>query len=192
MSATAVRRPASPYARRLARERGLSLDLIAGTGPNGRIVAADIEAFAARRKAHPEASTTTAAAPTSVFGVSIDIARLNQLVADLKAAGTDLSLDDMLVRAGAQALEAVPGARNGAEPIIVALERGAGAARRSLHAVDAHIGLVSALHARLEESEATAESGAPPGAAALSIRRFAIAGIRAVAMPLVDEIPLRL
>ena len=37
---------ASPYARRLARERGVALARIAGTGPNGRIVARDVQAAA--------------------------------------------------------------------------------------------------------------------------------------------------
>src|SRR5690606_18606942 len=38
----AERRPASPLARRLAREHGLSLAHIAGTGPGGRVVEADV------------------------------------------------------------------------------------------------------------------------------------------------------
>ena len=36
---------ASPYVRKLARERGLSLEGVAGSGPNGRIVAKDVEAL---------------------------------------------------------------------------------------------------------------------------------------------------
>ena len=39
-----VRVPASPAARRLAREHGIDLSALKGTGPRGRIVAADIEA----------------------------------------------------------------------------------------------------------------------------------------------------
>jgi pyruvate dehydrogenase E2 component (dihydrolipoamide acetyltransferase) len=38
---------ASPYVRKLARERGLDLGGVAGTGPNGRIVAKDVEGIAA-------------------------------------------------------------------------------------------------------------------------------------------------
>ncbi|MBL9025277.1 MAG: pyruvate dehydrogenase complex dihydrolipoamide acetyltransferase [Myxococcales bacterium] len=38
---------ASPYVRKLARERGLSLAGVAGSGPNGRIVARDVEALPA-------------------------------------------------------------------------------------------------------------------------------------------------
>ncbi|MDD3652353.1 biotin/lipoyl-containing protein [Immundisolibacter sp.] len=42
------RRIATPYARRLARERGLSLEGIAGSGPGGRIRAADVPLCAAK------------------------------------------------------------------------------------------------------------------------------------------------
>lgn len=36
------RLPVSPYARRLAAERGVALDGLVGSGPGGRLVAADI------------------------------------------------------------------------------------------------------------------------------------------------------
>lgn len=39
----AGRRPATPLVRRIARERGLDLSTITGSGPNGRIVRADLE-----------------------------------------------------------------------------------------------------------------------------------------------------
>ena len=41
---------ASPLARRLARERGVDLAALAGTGPEGRIVAEDVERFAGARE----------------------------------------------------------------------------------------------------------------------------------------------
>lgn len=44
-SADGGRVKASPYVRKLARERGLSLAGVAGSGPNGRIVARDVEAL---------------------------------------------------------------------------------------------------------------------------------------------------
>jgi len=49
---------ASPIARRLARERGVDLAAVVGTGPGGRIVKADVEA----------AGTTPAAAPAAARG----------------------------------------------------------------------------------------------------------------------------
>src|SRR5438046_1838343 len=38
---------ASPLARRIARERGIDLSAVAGTGPDGRVVAEDVERTAA-------------------------------------------------------------------------------------------------------------------------------------------------
>jgi pyruvate dehydrogenase E2 component (dihydrolipoamide acetyltransferase) len=54
-SATDGRARASPLARKIAREKGLELAMIAGSGPGGRIVKADVEAAAAAttRPSHP-------------------------------------------------------------------------------------------------------------------------------------------
>jgi pyruvate dehydrogenase E2 component (dihydrolipoamide acetyltransferase) len=49
---------ASPLARRIARERGIDLSAIAGTGPEGRVVAEDVE----RAAASPQPLTAPAAA----------------------------------------------------------------------------------------------------------------------------------
>jgi pyruvate dehydrogenase E2 component (dihydrolipoamide acetyltransferase) len=46
---------ASPVARRIARERGIDLSTITGTGPGGRIVKADVESAAAGAPAQPAA-----------------------------------------------------------------------------------------------------------------------------------------
>jgi pyruvate dehydrogenase E2 component (dihydrolipoamide acetyltransferase) len=62
-STTNGRVKASPLARRIARERGLELAQISGTGPDGRIVAADVE----RAQAGP-AAATAAAAPVPASG----------------------------------------------------------------------------------------------------------------------------
>ncbi len=53
---------ASPLARRIARERGIDLAAISGTGPEGRVVAEDVE----RAAASPEPLTAPAAAPAPV------------------------------------------------------------------------------------------------------------------------------
>ncbi|HJR95182.1 MAG TPA: dihydrolipoamide acetyltransferase family protein [Gaiellaceae bacterium] len=50
---------ASPLARRIARERGIDLERIAGTGPEGRVIAEDVEKAAVQ----PAAPTARAAAP---------------------------------------------------------------------------------------------------------------------------------
>lgn len=59
-----VRVPSSPAARRLAREHGIDISALNGTGPRGRIVAADIEAVLAERSA-AEGSTVIPAIATA-------------------------------------------------------------------------------------------------------------------------------
>ena len=54
---------ASPLARRMAKQAGLALEAIAGTGPNGRIVKVDVEAAIAAAAAAPAAAAPAAAAP---------------------------------------------------------------------------------------------------------------------------------
>ncbi len=53
---------ASPIARRLARERGIDLSLVTGTGPNGRITERDIESY---QPTAPEPTPAPASAPAS-------------------------------------------------------------------------------------------------------------------------------
>ncbi|MEG8016692.1 pyruvate dehydrogenase complex dihydrolipoamide acetyltransferase [Sphingomonas sp. LR55] len=54
---------ASPLARRLAADKGIDLGAVAGSGPKGRIVKADVES--AKPGAAPVAAKTEAAAPTA-------------------------------------------------------------------------------------------------------------------------------
>ena len=59
---------ASPLARRMAKQAGLALETIAGTGPNGRIVKVDVEAAIAAAAAAPApavAAPAAAAAPAA-------------------------------------------------------------------------------------------------------------------------------
>jgi pyruvate dehydrogenase E2 component (dihydrolipoamide acetyltransferase) len=53
---------ASPLARRIARERGIDLSAVAGTGPDGRVVAEDVE----RAAAGAAPAAVTAAAPLPI------------------------------------------------------------------------------------------------------------------------------
>ena len=63
-AATGARVFASPLARRIAADKGVDLATIAGSGPHGRIVKADVEgASAAPKAAAPAPSTAAAAAP---------------------------------------------------------------------------------------------------------------------------------
>ena len=50
---------ASPYAKKLARERGLDLHGVKGSGPNGRIIAEDVEREARRRAVEQAAAPST-------------------------------------------------------------------------------------------------------------------------------------
>jgi pyruvate dehydrogenase E2 component (dihydrolipoamide acetyltransferase) len=63
---------ASPLARRIARERGLDITALSGTGPEGRVVAEDVEkAAAAPAPAAPAAAQAPAAAPAEVEVVQL-------------------------------------------------------------------------------------------------------------------------
>jgi len=64
---------ASPLARRLARERGIDLAAVQGTGPEGRITKEDVEAYIARRGA--AASATPAAEDVPLTRMRRTIAR---------------------------------------------------------------------------------------------------------------------
>jgi pyruvate dehydrogenase E2 component (dihydrolipoamide acetyltransferase) len=122
---------ASPLARRMARERGIELAGIRGTGPDGRIVAEDVE------RAEADGPTAPAIAPTPVptgeveriplssvrktiarrlteawqipvfqLQASADMTRVNALVARLRERDPDLrvTVTDVLTKVCAQAL----------------------------------------------------------------------------------------
>ncbi len=75
--ATGPEPKASPLAKRLAREKGVDLRLISGTGPGGRIVQADIDAAAAggaQKKAAPAAQGPAAGERIPVKGMRKTIA----------------------------------------------------------------------------------------------------------------------
>ncbi|WP_278391528.1 pyruvate dehydrogenase complex dihydrolipoamide acetyltransferase [Sphingobium yanoikuyae] len=73
---------ASPLARRLAEAKGVDLAAVAGSGPNGRIVKADLDGAAAAPAAAP-AAAAPAAAPAPVaaaaqdFGIPHEVIKLN-------------------------------------------------------------------------------------------------------------------
>lgn len=124
---------ATPLVRRLARERGIDLTTLAGTGPNGRIVRADLEELAAgqgpaRRPEQPPAAVATdeevpltairritaerltqsAAAPHFHLTMAVDAGPLLELRAELNrqvfTGGDRCSVTDLLVRAAAVTL----------------------------------------------------------------------------------------
>jgi pyruvate dehydrogenase E2 component (dihydrolipoamide acetyltransferase) len=70
-SADNSRQFASPIVRKLARERGVELTQLAGTGPQGRVVRRDLESFLASRDA---ANATATATPS--YSSSSELAKL--------------------------------------------------------------------------------------------------------------------
>ncbi len=74
---------ASPLARRMAKQAGIALDGIRGSGPNGRIVKADIEAAqagGATKAAAPQAAAAPVAAPAPAAARPVVIAGKHTLI----------------------------------------------------------------------------------------------------------------
>jgi pyruvate dehydrogenase E2 component (dihydrolipoamide acetyltransferase) len=123
---------ASPLARRIARERGVDLSSVTGTGPDGRVVAEDVERAAV---APPAAAAAPAIAPpgevesiplTSIrrtiarrlteawqvpvfqLTVSADMTRANELIARSRERDIPATVTDLIVRVCASALQRHP------------------------------------------------------------------------------------
>ena len=139
---------ASPLAKRIAANKGVDLSGMAGSGPGGRIVKADVEAATPGATPAPVAAAASAAAPapaaTPDFGIPYEAEKLNnvrktiarrlteakqtiphiyltvdvrldallklrgELNKALEAQGVKLSVNDLLIKALAKALEIVP------------------------------------------------------------------------------------
>ncbi len=122
---------ASPLARRIARERGIDLSAIAGTGPEGRVVAEDVERAAATAPAPTQAVpaplpeevevqqlssmrktiarrlTEAWQAPVFQLGVTVDMARaleLRKRLVELHGNGTKPTISDLITKVCAAAL----------------------------------------------------------------------------------------
>ncbi|MBL9054845.1 MAG: pyruvate dehydrogenase complex dihydrolipoamide acetyltransferase [Rhodobacteraceae bacterium] len=99
---------ASPLARRIATEKGLDLSTIAGSGPHGRIVRADVEGAVAAPKAAPAAAAPAAtpapaaAKPAAPAGMSAET--VMKIYAD--RAFTEVPLDGMRRTIAARLTEA--------------------------------------------------------------------------------------
>src|SRR5712691_4014349 len=132
-SRTDGRVKASPLARRIARERGIALENIAGTGPEGRVVAEDVERAAAGATPSPIAVRPAVAvseeveveqlssmrktiarrlseawqAPVFQLGVTVDMERAQAVRAklvELNRDGAKPTLSDLLTKVCAAAL----------------------------------------------------------------------------------------
>ena len=122
---------AAPVVRRLARERGIDLRLVTGSGPDGRILMEDLE----RHPAGPPASGTPVAAEEAGEGeplsrmrnaivrvttqswqtiphfyetVEIAMEEAVEVVRELKGSGSEVTYNDLVVKAVAMALVKYP------------------------------------------------------------------------------------
>ena len=124
---TEGRARATPVARRLAQERGVSLAGVAGSGPGGRIVAGDVPGVSAdgapgRGTATPVGLTPTqrtiarrmagsrATIPEFTLEAEVDMDAASRLREELRSAEIDPlpSFNDLVVRAAALALREFP------------------------------------------------------------------------------------
>jgi pyruvate dehydrogenase E2 component (dihydrolipoamide acetyltransferase) len=126
---------ASPLARRMARERGIELGAVTGTGPDGRVVAEDVEraAVAPAASVEPEVSQLATSAPAEIaltrtrgtiarrlteawqvpvfqLTVSADMSRAGALIAHSRELDPDVraTVTDLVVRICASALQRHP------------------------------------------------------------------------------------
>jgi pyruvate dehydrogenase E2 component (dihydrolipoamide acetyltransferase) len=185
MTIATARRAISPYARRLARERGIAIEQVSGSGPSGRIVAADIVAFVP--KAAPAPALNTASGPhASALGTTIALAKLREVLEAFGQADMPFTLDDAILRAAGCALRDVPGA-NRLDGAPVALEH----ERRQLVFADVSKGsLGPARSRRLAAIETGGDQRAEP--ATLSVKLIAAGDIRPVMLPLLQGRAMRL
>ena len=117
---------ASPLARRIARERGIELSQVSGTGPDGRIVAEDVTRAGKPGVAEPEMRraevesrpltnvrktiarrlTQAWTVPAFQLTVSADMTRANELVRKQRELNPDvrITVTDVLTKVSAQAL----------------------------------------------------------------------------------------
>lgn len=186
MSAASPRRAVSPYARRLANERGVRLAEVTGSGPGGRVVGFDIlsapAANAAPTAPVPDPTTAAAPAPVAALGATAQLDRLNDLLALVMAAGGNVTREDAILRAVALALAAH--SKGGpATNEAISLETDAG----GIVLADIKTLAVGAIRTIREDATATADPNA-----GLSIRFSTSPGVRSVILPLKSGIPMRL
>jgi pyruvate dehydrogenase E2 component (dihydrolipoyllysine-residue acetyltransferase) len=130
-STTNGRIKASPLARRIARERGIDLSDVAGTGPEGRVVAEDVERAAASAAPAPLAAPAAVSedveveqlssmrktiarrlteawqAPVFQLGITVDMGRaleVRKRLVELQGNGAKPTVSDLITKVCAMAL----------------------------------------------------------------------------------------
>jgi pyruvate dehydrogenase E2 component (dihydrolipoamide acetyltransferase) len=136
-AATSTLSPASPKARRLAEERGVDLAPLTGSGPEGAVLAADLDAVASAQPATPAAEP---AAPSRAWRVmaermvqswttaphfflirDVDASRLLSWRQALAARGVEATVSDLLVKLAAAALKEHPRVNSASADVNVGL-----------------------------------------------------------------------
>jgi pyruvate/2-oxoglutarate dehydrogenase complex dihydrolipoamide acyltransferase (E2) component len=144
----------TPLARRLAGEAGIDLANIKGSGPHGRIVAADVESAKSTKSAAAAASQAQGAA-TTVLTADVDLEQSLALCADVSA----IELADIIVKAWATALARATPSEN--SDIAVTIGKNAAVIRnvagKSLTAIS------------MARRDAGAADGTPSGTTTISI-----------------------
>ena len=129
----------TPLARRLAGEAGIDLANVKGSGPHGRIVAADIES-AKTAVASPAPAPAALAATPIVLTADVAIGRSLALCSEANAAQkTTLELADVVIKAWATALARVMPSEHAGIALAIGKSRStiADAAAKSLTAISA-------------------------------------------------------
>ncbi|MDG4893648.1 E3 binding domain-containing protein [Mesorhizobium sp. WSM4976] len=187
--AAASRLAASPYARRLARERNLLLETLRGSGPEGRILAADVlhfvlvDAPADRPAAAPAPAI---AASIAAFATSIALGPLHELLAALESSAKVFDIDDILLRAAGSAFIEISDATPVAEAkVAVELDN-----RQVVFPTTSGMSLTSLRAMRLAAQADDRDDSQEP--AVLSMRLLPRGDVRPVMMPLSPGRPMRL
>ena len=178
----------TPYARRIAGERGIALAVLTGTGPNGRVTGADVLRFVP-----PTATAPTASAPApseamlpspAALAATVDLAAIRDLLDQFAGLAPKIALVDICLKAATAALRLTPGFSGGGTTIVLTAGRAGGRTLRGLDRLA--LGAIAAMR----DGDATADS--PDIRPALAVSWIGRAGIRPVAMPISTGGPARL
>ncbi|MER9067670.1 E3 binding domain-containing protein [Mesorhizobium sp. M0902] len=193
VAAQARRLAVSPYARRLAHERALPLEALRGSGPGGRILAADVTGYVPAATlvvspdiAAPAAEPSTAASRIAAFATSVALGALRDLLAALESSGRLFDIDDVLLRAAGRAFAQIPdAARIGMASVALEL-----AGRQAVFAMIPEMSLTSLWETRLTALADSRDDAEKP--AALSLRVLPASDVRPLMMPLLPGRAMRL
>ncbi|MBL8580604.1 MAG: E3 binding domain-containing protein [Rhizobiaceae bacterium] len=186
--AVTARPRATPYARRLARERGIALSAVNGSGPGGRIVALDVEGWLAPAQAAVSTALerTAAALPgpntmpstPSALSMQVDFSAVEALLARIAEVRPAVDRMDVVLKAAGLALTALAQSQPDAVLLIGALAEPQCIAGLST----ASLGAIATMRARSSEASD----------AALAVSFIGRRGLRPVATRLVGEASARL